>query len=61
ELCRYQIVYRDCTNTLVVEDYPAGANVISICAYVDTVPGVSGSLDIVDWSVQLVDGCGCGF
>jgi hypothetical protein len=57
----YQVTYRNCSNATVTDDYPAGADVISICAFVNTVPSVSGSLDIVDWSIELIDGCGCGF
>ncbi len=57
----YSIAYRDCSNTFTVDNYPAGAQVIYVCSYVNTVPGISGSLDIIDWTVELTDGCGCGF
>jgi hypothetical protein len=57
----YSIAYRDCTNTFVVDNYPAGAQVVYACSIVNTVPGISGSLDVIDWTVELTDGCGCGF
>ena len=57
----YQVAYRDCLNVFVVDNYPAGADVISVCSFVNTVPSISGSLDVVDWTIELIDGCGCGF
>lgn len=57
----YQVTYRNCSNATVVDDYPAGADVISVCAFVNTVPSVIGSLDVIDWSIEIIDGCGCGF
>ena len=57
----YTIGYRDCNNVFVVQNYPSGPNLIYLCAYVNTVPSVSGSVDIVDWTVELTNGCGCGF
>ena len=57
----YSIVYKDCSNVFTVDTYPAGPQVVYVCSYVNTVPGVGGSLDIVDWTVELTDGCGCGF
>jgi hypothetical protein len=57
----YSIVYRNCNNDFVIDNYPAGAQVVYVCSYVNIVPGVGGSLDIIDWTVELTDGCGCGF
>jgi hypothetical protein len=57
----YTIGYRDCNNVYVVENYPAGPNVIYVCSYVNTVPSVVGSLDVIDITLVLTNGCGCGF
>ena len=57
----YSIAYRDCNNVFVVDTYGSGPQVIYVCSYVNTVPGVTGSLEITDWTVELTNGCGCGF
>jgi hypothetical protein len=57
----YLVGYRDCTNTYVVDSFPYGTTDVYICAYVNTVPSVDGSLAIEDWTIEITNGCGCGF
>lgn len=56
----YTIAYKDCNNVFVIDTYPAGAQVVDVCSYVNIVPGVGGSLDIEDWTIELTNGCECG-